>query len=354
MKNINPISQAKTMPEIIRENILMPLCHQSECHAATLLKLNDGSFLAVWFGGLREGYRDVAIWQSRRMPSGWSSPETLIKIEYQPHWNPVLFRNQAGTIQLYFKVGAKIANWKTFIMESHDEAVTWNKPRELVPEDDSGGRGPVKNKPILLSNGEIMAPASVESGSWRAFVDISSDDGKTWTRSRIVPVPEHPVDDRFSNNCLGVIQPTLWESRPGHVHMLLRSNNGFIYRSDSCDFGRHWREIYKTSLPNNNSGLDLAKLADGRLLLIYNPSAENWGNRRKIAGIFSYDNGASWKDSFLLDEIDHDQSEHRKSEFSYPAVIPDNGGAAIIYTTHRYGFTFSLLSLDHEKIQCRS
>lgn len=61
----------------------------------------------------------------------------------------------------------------------------------------------------------------------------------------------------------GVIQPTLWESSPGTVHMLLRSTEGSIYRSDSTDGGVSWCPPYDTGLPNNNSGIDLDRLPNG-------------------------------------------------------------------------------------------
>src|SRR3546814_13002149 len=58
----------------------------------------------------------------------------------------------------------------------------------------------------------------------------------------------------------GVIQPALWESAPGKVHMLLRSSAGVICRSDSEDYGKTWSPVYKTDLPNPNSGIDATKL----------------------------------------------------------------------------------------------
>ena len=56
-----------------------------------------------------------------------------------------------------------------------------------------------------------------------------------------------------------MIQPTLWEDSTG-VHMLIRSNAGKIYKSDSTDFGMTWCKAYETPYPNPNSGIDLVKL----------------------------------------------------------------------------------------------
>ncbi len=207
-----------------------------QCHASTLLRLPDGSFLVAWFGGTEEKDDDVGIWTATGRPtseesSGWSDPQEVAKIRPEPHWNPVLFQAPDSTVYLYFKVGKEIKRWETWVMTSTDQGQTWSEATELVPGD-RGGRGPVRNKPIILSDGTWLAGASHEEGAWTAFADRSLDQGRSWSRSPYLEV--NSVDGKVP----GLIQPTLWESAPGRVHMLLRSTVGAIYRSDSEDYGR--------------------------------------------------------------------------------------------------------------------
>ena len=86
-------------------------------------------------------------------------------------------------VYLFFKVGKKITEWETWWTTSSDDGTTWSKPVELV-KGDRGGRGPVRNKPIVLSNGVWLAGASFESETgdkhWDVFVDRSSNNGRTW------------------------------------------------------------------------------------------------------------------------------------------------------------------------------
>ncbi|MBW7461757.1 exo-alpha-sialidase, partial [Paenibacillus sepulcri] len=159
----------------------------------------------------------------------WSSPEKLADQDDMPHWNPVLFRRDDGLILLYYKIGKTISSWTTMVMSSVDGGITWSLPKQLV-EGDVGGRGPVKNKPVILSDGTIAAPASLEP-AWDAFVDLSRDGGETWVRSETVPLDHSVLLGK------GIIQPAIWESHPGIVHMLTRSTEGAIYRSDSRDGG---------------------------------------------------------------------------------------------------------------------
>ena len=213
------------------------------CHASTVLGLPDGSLLCCWFGGTHEGESDVGIYLSRRTEAGWSEPKLLVN-GAAANWNPVLFASADGRLLLFYKQGQQIADWQTWLMQSTDNGETWSGPQELVPSDVSGGRGPVRNKPLRLASGRILAGASTEHGIWKAFADISDDDGASWHKSSAVQIE---------------------------------------------------------GLPNNNSGLDLVRTAAGVLYLVCNPVAANWGQRSPLSLFKSTDDGASWQKLFDLE-----------------------------------------------------
>ena len=321
----------------------------ASCHASTLVLLPDGSVLAAWFGGSKEGADDVAIWCARREGGRWSTPLRVSELEGVPHWNPVLFQADGGPIHLYYKVGRTIPAWQTWVRTSKDGSHTWSASRPLV-EGDRGGRGPVKNKPIRLLDGTWLAPASIEGKKWDAFVDISHDRGQSWTQSEIVPLrrsglgtkpqptPSAPPVPDLSFQGKGVIQPTLWESEPNNVHMLLRSSQGRILRSDSVNGGQTWCTAYPTLLPNNNSGIDLTKLPGGALALAYNPVGENWGARTPLVLAISEDNGNTWGSEKVL--------EDQEGEYSYPAIVSRGNEIALTYTWRRERIAFWHMSLS--------
>ena len=233
-------------------------------------------------------------------------------------------------------LGVHIYDWKTMRRDSFDGGETFSPPSELVPGDASGGRGPVKNKPILLSDGAILAPASHESADerWRAFADRSDDGGRTFTVSAYFATADASVK---------LIQPSFWEDKNG-VHAFIRSDQGVIYRADSADLGRTWGMAYPTALPNNNAGLDLARLPDGRLLLASNPVGENWGKRTPLTLSVSEDGGSTFRR--LLDlETEDDPASPRSAryEFSYPAVLADGQRVYITYTHRRERIAYAIL-----------
>lgn len=302
-----------------------------QCHASTICVLPDGNLGAAWFGGEHEKAPDVAIWFSRREAGEWSKPRKVADQENVPCWNPVLFAD-GERLLLFYKIGNEIPDWQTFVKESRDSGLTWGEERELVPGD-FGGRGPVKNKCIRLQNGAILAPASTEKGGWECFADSSEDGGRTWTRSSNVPI------DREALAGSGMIQPTLWQDEKGTVHMLMRSSEGAIYKSDSVDGGHSWSKAKKTALPNNNCGIDLARLADGRLVLVYNPVPGNWAARSPIAVTVSEDNGETWSTPEILDHVPC-RSNRERAEFSYPAIVAKGNDVFITYTWKRRTIAF--------------
>ena len=303
----------------------------ASCHASSLAR-TGGGFFAVWFGGTHEKHDDVAIWGARRddAAEGWSAPRRIAKICDEAHWNPVLFAPPGSVrLHLFFKVGRSIADWVTWTMTSGDGGASWDAPRELAPGDRSGGRGPVKNKPIALADGATwLAGASRERADrWNVFIDRSEDGGVTWQATDPLPLDRNVITGD------GAIQPALWESAPGRVHLLARSSCGFVCRSDSDDGGRTWAALRKTDVPNNNSGIDLARLRDGTLALAFNPVSGDWAARTPLRLALSFDNGDTWPR--------HGDIETGPGEFSYPSVIADDGGGvAVVYTWKRRRIAF--------------
>lgn len=235
------------------------MCLQApSAHASTHVHLSDGGYLVAWFGGTREGAGDVAIWAARRQGGGggggstgetsssssqWSAPAIVAKQSDEAHWNPVLFF-VGRVLHLHFKVGDDIDTWRTYRTTSMDEGVTWNPARELVAGD-AGGRGCVKNKPLILkpNDGEgessaavLLCGASTERDSWRAFVDVSTDGGETFERT-----PDLHVAHHAHHPGAGVIQPALWRhlARPDAVHMARGHTGGRGHTGREAAAGRY-------------------------------------------------------------------------------------------------------------------
>jgi hypothetical protein len=170
---------------------------------------------------------------------------------------------------------------------------------------DAGGRGPVKNQPLAVGR-RWFAPSSIEAWgdapgetAWSSFVDISDDSGRTWTA---LPVPV----DRDRLRGAGIIQPSLWKDQRGGISLLCRSSEGraFLSRSvggsDALEMA--FAEARPVGLPNNNSGLDVAALPDGRLVCAHNPVDGDWGPRCPLGLSISHDDGETWAYAITVED----------------------------------------------------
>ena len=295
-------------------------------HASTIVETPSRKLMTAWFGGTAEGNPDVRIWLSgKRSGQPWSPPIPMTDTLGIPAWNPVLFQDGART-WLFFKVGPSPREWVGAYRTSEDEGLTWS-PVIYLP---AGLSGPVRTKPIKLSDGTWLAGTSVEAGyrldtpavapykSWAGWVERSTDRGVTWTKYGPITVAGEPF---------GVIQPALWETASGEVRMLMRSTEriGRLVASSSRDGGLTWDSGRPTLLPNPNSGIDVVRMKDGRLVLIYNHLLHG---RDSLHLAVSTDEGDTWSPPLLL--------EGGQGEFSYPAVIQSADGLLhITYTWRR-------------------
>lgn len=294
-----------------------------ECHASSIIELNDGSFLSAWFGGSGEGKEDVGIWTSIKKDDSWSAPTEVVNgivsdsLRF-PCWNPVLFRSANNLISLYYKIGPNPREWWGMVVHSSDEGQTWSAPEKLQ----NGILGPIKNKPVVLTSGVILSPSSIETtdNQWHSHIERSTDGGETWKKINIDP--ENPAK---------VIQPTLLVYPENRIQALLRSNQNYIMESWSSDEGITWSPLAKTNVLNPNSGIDAVTLSSGLQVLIYNPmeSGADWVNGRNKLNLAVSTDGINWQDAAILED-------QPSGEFSYPSVIEaSDKNVHIVYTSNR-------------------
>ena len=328
-----------------------------DCHSNTHLKIGPKDYLVVYFAGTKEGTPDLGIWLSRCKDGIWLPPRRIKFIYLLPHWNPVIIQS-GSRIFMYYKVGMSPQKWYTMVSYSDDLGETWSESVEAVPGDYRPRAG-VRNKFIVATNGYWLAPTSKEEGNdFDCYIDISKDKGKTWEISPIPlkhqsfsPIDPNKLGEIINKDLLwecnpkivekwdGVIQPTLWESSPGHIHALMRSTRDRIMRSDSADYGATWCEAYMTDMPNNCCGIDVDRFNDGSLVLVYNPVAQNWGPRSPLSISFSEDNGKTFSEPVHL--------ETKPGEYSYPSVrVEDDKHINILYTHNRATFVHCEVILE--------
>ncbi|WP_137402082.1 sialidase family protein [Echinicola rosea] len=293
------------------------------CHASTIAETPDG-LVAAWFGGTHERNPDVGIWVSHRKDGKWTPSVEVANgvindtLRY-PTWNPVLYQVPDGDLQLYYKVGPHPSKWWGMLITSADGGHTWSAPKALP----DSAIGPVKNKPVLLGNGNLIAPSSTEGNGWNIHFEVTPDFGETW--ETVGPIARGEDD-------INAIQPSVLDHGNGKLQILARTRNRAVGTSWSEDYGQTWTPMEKSNLPNNNSGTDAVTLQDGRHLLVYNhvlPPGEKAKGPRTPLNVSLSDDGIHWNASLILEDSEI-------SQYSYPSVIQSSDGMIhIVYTWRR-------------------
>jgi predicted neuraminidase len=178
---------AQTQPGFLKSEFIYETAPFPSCHATTIVEPAGGGLVAAWFGGTAEGKPDVGIWVSRNDGGKWGAPVEVATGEQgdgtrHPCWNPVLFQPASGPLLLFYKVGPSPSKWWGMVRTSADAGGTWSEARRLP----DGVLGPIKNKPVQLTNGDIVSPTSSEHAGWRVHFERSSDGGGTWSKTDAV------------------------------------------------------------------------------------------------------------------------------------------------------------------------
>ena len=343
-----PLSSGKAVDGTQRDN-----------HASTLVELKNGDVLAAWFAGTKEGAPDVAIYTAQFHQGTWSKQREVARANNVACWNPVLFHTKDGRLWLYYKYGTKPSTWAGARKWSDDEGTTWSAEEHLP----NGILGPIKDKPLILSDGTIVSGSSVENEKWNAWVERSTDNGKTWTKFGPIMVPENsdipdaaakaaaaetqPADSDDTavhtklyppaKNTVGIIQPSVVSLGGQHLRFYARGHtrSARIAIADSMDNGKTWSQAHFIDLPNPNSGIDAVRLKDGRIVLVFNNSY----NTRTPLNLAVSSDGEHFKVFKTLEDA--------PGQYSYPAIVQAaTGDLMVTYSWRRETIKFVRIPLQ--------
>ncbi len=290
----------------------------ASAHASTIVETREG-LLAAWFGGTEEGHPDVSIWTARHDGTRWLAPEQVADGRQPdgarfPCWNPVLFQPSSGPLLLFYKVGPSPREWWGLVRTSTDNGRTWSEAARLP----DGILGPIRAKPAELPDGTLVAGSSTEHAGWVVHMErarLAARGAPTeWGRTGPLNDPK-----RFE-----AIQPTILVHSATRLQILCRSRQRVVTEAWSEDAGRSWGAMTATALKNPSAGIDALRLADGRFLLVYNPTPSG---RSRLEIAVSRE-GRSWRSVIVL--------EDGAGEHSYPAIVQSRDGRVhVTYTWRR-------------------
>ena len=334
--------EKKTWKEgILVDEFIYDKAPYPSCHSVTIVEATNGDLVSAWFGGSHERHPDVCIYSAIK-PKGsdkWGEPikvaDGVMKDGTRfPTWNPVLYQIPGGDLMLFYKIGPKPSEWWGVYRTSSDGGKTWSDKIDMPSKD---FLGPIKNKPVLLSNGNLLLPSSTEGNGWHLRMESTPDFGKTWVMGDTISRGKQKIN---------AIQPSILFHKDGRIQAIGRTKNRAIFSTFSKDNGKTWSDLELIGLPNNNSGTDAVTLKNGKHLLVYNhvlpPGTEAKGPRTPLNLSIS-DDGINWKAALVLEDS-------KISQYSYPSMIQGSDGMVhIVYTWRREKLKY--VKIDPSKLK---
>jgi predicted neuraminidase len=299
-------------------------------HAGTITHLNDGQLLAAWFGGAREGARDVNIYCSRRLTQSekWTSPTIIASREQTTRdlnryikklGNPILFSDTNGRVWLFY-VTVSFGGWSgssVTVRYSDDHGETWSTANRLVTSPFLNVSTLVKGSPVQCESGYLLLPVYHEFVRKFGEVLTIDRDGQVVNKTRLT-----------AQN--GAIQPWLVPLDKQRSKAFYRNSGGSAHATLSNDlpnvFAAECESVESTNIPNPDSAVAVIRRHNGDYLMACNPTTVG---RHQLSLAVSTD-GQNWK---LIHDIEHTIPP---DEFSYPYLIKGNlGDYHLIYTWKR-------------------
>ena len=184
--------------------------------------------------------------------------------------------------------------------DPESETMNWTKP---VPV----GTGVAMGKTVRLSTGEWAMPVCEWFAAPSAFMYVSTDGGKSWTKRG---------GCTFDETARRYDEHMFVENANGDIQLWARTNQGMGW-SVSHDRGRTWARGMGLTIFHTEARFFVTRLKSGRMLLVkHGPMQvferdfgnEPWwepGRREKLMAFLSEDDGVSWKGGLMIDARDN-------------------------------------------------
>ncbi len=266
---------ASAADDITFERVYGPEVPGRYKHPAAIEELANGDLYLVYYGGEGEYEGDTAVFGARKRKADktWPAPKVIADTPFTGDGNAVIWQAPDGLVWLFYvcRFGETWSSSRIKAKVSRDGAETWSDSILLTLEPGTM----VRNRPITLGNGEYLLPIYHETGE---DTEQSGADS-TSLFLRCDPATKKWTETGRIRSATGNLQPGVVELEKNHLVAYCRragdylpTTKGYVVRSESHDGGQTWSEGVNSAFPNPNAAIDLLKLRNGHLLLVYNDS----------------------------------------------------------------------------------
>lgn len=312
--------------------------HQStpEVHSATAIELDNNNIMAFWYGGTREGHKDVSIYQNtwNSTTRQWGQEKSLLSRAFTRNGtsryirklgNPVVTRGPDNSIWLFY-VSVSVGGWAGSainLTQSYDEGQNWSAPKRLITTPFLNLSTLIKGTPVHYTDGTTGLPVYHElMGKFGELLRLNTEGEVidkmrlSWGKTSLQPI----IFPTSANNALAMMR--YQGTAPKRI--LTQTSN---------DSGLSWTAVEKSPLPNPGAGIiGLSLNQSKQLLLAFNNDEEE---RDDMSLATSSDTGKTWQLAGIIEENRLAQPDKSK-QFAYPWLLQtNNGNIHLLYTRHK-------------------
>lgn len=302
-------------------------------HAASITQINQNTLQAVWFGGLREGAKDVAIYTNTFDLSSkqWGTPiKLLTRQQLEQHsgiyikklGNPLLYRSATGDTHL-FVVGVSLGGWagsRLYHFINQGEGFVYHNQLLLSPLLNNSHL--VRAAPLTLEDGGFYLPIYHEFTQKYELLLRFNEQGNLLTVQRPntnTKILQPAITALSKDTCL-----LIRRNHQSNTPMLLQ-----LCQANTSKFG----ELQPTSLNNDNSSVALLNYHGKPLIihntaLLHNDDSDFINTRYHL--MLSVINGTAISTIMTIDT-----AGTKAGQVSYPTALIINDKLHVLYTYDR-------------------
>jgi len=285
----------------------------------------------------------------------WSTPvpleDTVMGEKSECYLTPMGFFVEGDTLIAYYRA----AEYKYDILENdytmRPTSGGGNASSKTYFKTSEDGVNWTDALPISLYNAGVSQSRRNRFGRWiwSGSTGIMYSDNTNgisgWHSSS---VPDSHITDALSNGAVQLCEANWYQTEDYVIHLLMRSNSGYLWHSESYDNGESWSGVYPTDFTDDNTMCYFGTLPDGRYYYIGSPLFSGSNNRAPLMMCISED-GYNFSEQYIICDEDYHLQQNgyaKGGTYGYPECVIYDGYLYMIYSLGKEIMQVTRINLD--------
>ena len=202
-----------------------------------------------------------------------------------------------------------------------EDGVTWSKPQRIS----SIGMNYYLRKNLT---GRWMSCY----GSWLHRSDAEIPDGVTWN---YYVMPTEMRNNSQKRNGGTLHESSWYQSLDGVVHLMIRSDKGYLWNAESYDNGESFTEFYPTNFSSKNTQFNFYNLPDGRPIAVGSPASSTSVWDMWPLNLYVSNDGYNFDTAYILRDERYTMRQtgySKGGEYAYMKFLVHDGYFYVFYS----------------------